>query len=91
MIRDEAEKLCERLRERFGGEGSEFTAEVAASDERVEFAAPGGARPHIIRYKIRVTAGEQEALVSLEDCESALDASTGRNAEALFREIAARS
>lgn len=71
MIRDDAERLCERLRERFGAEG--LTAEVVASEERIEFAAPGGARPRIIRYKIRVAAGGREATVEIDDCEELLD------------------
>lgn len=88
MIRDEAEKLCERLVERFGAEG--LTATVAASDERIEFAAPGGGRPHIIRYKIRIAAGEREALVEMDDAEELLESPADWDVNALFAEISGR-
>ena len=74
MIRDDAERLCVRLRERFGdGPPAGLTAEVIASEERIEFAAPGGARPRIIRYKIRVAAGDPEVTVGIDVCEELLE------------------
>jgi len=93
MIRDDAERLCVRLRERFGGEPpSGLSAEVKASDSRVEFAPPGGARPHIIRYQILLAAGEREAVLGLDDVESLLDAAgPDWDVERLFAEITRRA
>lgn len=73
MIRDDAEKLAGRLQEAFGGPGAGITAASAPSDTRVEFAPPGGARPHIIRYRIRIADAYREAFLDLDDAESLLD------------------
>src|SRR5205807_10253748 len=50
MIRDEAEKLSARLQERLDqgtSGGSGVAAAVEVTSKRVEFAAPGGARPTV--------------------------------------------
>lgn len=93
MIRDDAERLCVRLRERFGdGPPAGLTAEVKASDSRVEFAPPGGARPHIIRYQIMLAAEGREAVLALDDVEALLDdAGPEWGLEQLFAEIERRA
>ena len=49
MIRDEAEKLSRLLTERFALQAPGVLAEVEAMSNRIEFAAPGGGRPTLVR------------------------------------------
>ena len=91
MIRDDAAKLAADLQERFGGPDAAVTAESAPSDTRVEFAAPGGARPHIIRYFIRIAGAGNEAFLPLDDAEALLaELAPGLTAEAILAAVAAR-
>lgn len=73
MIRDEAEKLCGALQGCFGGPGAEVVAAVEPQSTRIEFTAPGGARPHIIRYKIRISGPGRVARLELAEAETLLD------------------
>lgn len=91
MIRDDAEKLAARLQEAFGGPAAGITATSAPSDTRVEFAPPGGARPHIIRYSIRIADASREAFLDLDDAESLLGGlADGWGPDQVLAEIAAR-
>ena len=91
MIRDDAENLAARLQEAFGGPGAGITATSAPSDTRVEFAPPGGARPHIIRYSIRIADATREAFLGLDDAESLLGGLVpGWDPERVLAEVAAR-
>ena len=73
MIRDEAERLAARLQDRFAPECPGFQAAAASSSTRIEFTAPGGARPHIVRYSIAVTLGDEAVRIDLEDAETLLE------------------
>src|SRR2546430_2843450 len=76
MIRDEAEKISTRLQERLGqgsSGGSGVTAAVEVTSKRVEFAAPGGARPTVVRYKITLTGGGRGSRLGLDEAEALLD------------------
>ena len=94
MIRDEAEKLSARLQERLaeGSSGaSGVTAAVEAQGKRIEFAAPGGARPMVIRYKITLTGGGLVARLGLDEAEALLDdIHPDWSADRLFEEIRSR-
>ena len=94
MIRDEAEKISTRLQERLGqgsSGGSGVTAAVEATSKRIEFAAPGGARPTVVRYKITLTGGGLVARLGLDEAEALLDdIEPDWSADRLFREIRSR-
>lgn len=93
MIRDEAEKLSAALQERFGAGGSGITTAVESQSTRVEFTAPGGARPHIIRYQIKVSGGGRVAHLDLDNAEALLSAvpavPAGEGPDRLFEQIVA--
>jgi hypothetical protein len=94
MIRDEAEKLSARLQERLdqGTSGSSgVAAAVEVTSKRVEFAAPGGARPTVVRYKITLTGGGLVARLGLDEAEALLDEiDPDWTADRLFEEIRSR-
>lgn len=90
MIRDDAEKLAASLQAALG-EASGVTATSSARDKRVEFAAPGGGRPHIIRYSIRIADGSRATHLTLDDAEDFLPVVVpGWGADAVFQALAAR-
>jgi hypothetical protein len=90
VIRDEAERLCRRLQERFGA-GASLACTVEPLSERIEFTAPGGARPHLIRYRIKVEGGGRCAHLGLDDAEQLLAVlPDGCSPDVVFGEIAGR-
>jgi len=87
VIRDEAEKLSLALQERLGSSG--LTCGVKPFAKEVEFNAPGGGRPRIVRYQIVVSGGGREAHLSLDEAEELLEAvGTDPPAEQVFAQIA---
>ena len=106
MIRDEAEKLARSLTERLAVQAPGVLAEVEAISNRIEFAAPGGGRPTLVRYRIRIrdqarvghlSLDEAQGLLDALDAPTALDASrvpdasgAGWGPDRVFEEIAAR-
>src|SRR2546429_2619985 len=94
MIRDEAEKISTRLQERLAhcsSGASGVTAAVEATSKRVEFAAPGGARPTVVRYKITLTGGGLVARLGLDEAEALMDENDpGWTAHPFFEEIRSR-
>ena len=91
MIRDEAEKLSTSLTERFALRAPGVLAEVEAISNRIEFAAPGGGRPTLVRYRIRIRDEARVGHLGLDEAKdllSALDAGWGP--DRIFEEIAAR-
>lgn len=100
MIRDEAEKLSTLLTERFALQAPGVVAEVEVISNRIEFAAPGGGRPTLVRYRIRIRdearvghlgLDEAQALLDALDASDASDASdAGWGSDRIFEEIAAR-
>ena len=71
MVRDEALKLSAALQERFGT-ASELTCAVKPIAKEIEFNAPGGGRPRIVRYQIVVSGAGREAHLSLDEAEELL-------------------
>jgi hypothetical protein len=93
VIRDDANKLSAMLQERFGGEDAEVSAAVVPQSTRIEFTAPGGARPHLIRYNIKVAGAGRVALLDLEEAEALLGSLPVDGAgipDRVFGEIASR-
>jgi hypothetical protein len=93
MIRDEAEKLSTRLQERLaeGACGAAVTAAVEADSKRIEFAAPGGGRPTVIRYHITLTGGDRVARLGLDQAEALLsDLDPRWDPDRLFEEVRSR-
>ncbi|MGH2718611.1 MAG: hypothetical protein ACRDJU_08540 [Actinomycetota bacterium] len=71
MIRDEAIKLSEALQERLGA-ASGLTCAVEPVTKEIEFNAPGGGRPRLVRYRIVVSGEGREAHLSLDEAEQLL-------------------
>ncbi len=103
MIRDEAEKLSTSLTERFALRAPGVLAEVEAISNRIEFAAPGGGRPTLVRYRIRIRDEARVGHLGLDEAEALLDAlgsldapdapdvpAAGWGPDRIFEEIAAR-
>ena len=91
MIRDEAEKLSTSLTERFALQAPGVLAEVEAMSNRVEFAAPGGGRPTLVRYRIRIRDEARVGHLGLDEAQGLLDAlDPGWGPERIFEEITAR-
>jgi hypothetical protein len=91
MIRDEAEKLSTSLTERFAQQASGVLAEVEALSNRVEFNAPGGGRPTLVRYKILIRDEARVCHLSLDEAEALLgDLDAGWGPDRIFEQIAAR-
>lgn len=64
-------KLSAALQERFGT-ASELTCAVKPIAKEIEFNAPGGGRPRIVRYQIVVSGAGREAQLSLDEAEELL-------------------
>ena len=94
MIRDEAEKLSTSLTERFALRAPGVLAEVEAISNRIEFAAPGGGRPTLVRYRIRIRDEARVGHLGLDEAQALLDAldapGPGWGPDRVFEEIAAR-
>jgi hypothetical protein len=91
VIRDEAEKLSTLLTERFALQAPGVLAEVEAISNRIEFAAPGGGRPTLVRYKILIRDEARACHLSLDDAEALLgDLDAAWGPDRIFEEIAAR-
>ena len=94
MIRDEAEKLSRLLTERFALQAPGVLAEVEAMSNRIEFAAPGGGRPTLVRYRIRIRDEARVGHLDLDEAQDLLDAldapGAGWGPDRIFEEIAAR-
>ena len=97
MIRDEAEKLSMLLTERFALQVPGLLAEVEAISNRIEFAAPGGGRPTLVRYRIRIRDEARVGHLGLDEAQALLDAldvpdapGPGWGPDRVFEEIAAR-
>jgi len=100
VIRDEAEKLSTLLTERFALQAPGVLAEVEAISARIEFAAPGGGRPTLVRYRIRIRDEARVGHLGLDEAQALLDALDVRDAadapdagwgpDRIFEEIAAR-
>lgn len=89
MIRDEAEKLSGALQEHLGSSSGLHCA-VRPVTKEVEFNAPGGGRPRLVRYQIVVSGGGREAQLSLDEAEELLGAvAADPPAEQVFAQIAA--
>lgn len=73
MIRDEAQKLVDRFQEAFSAAGCPVQAAVEPIHYQVEFHAPGGGRPRIFRYKIKLSGEASQCLLDLDDAEVLLD------------------
>jgi hypothetical protein len=69
MIRDDAQKLVDRFQEHFDAGDCGITASVAPQTHQIDFAAPGGGRPRIFRYKVRLTDGRRISLLDLDEAE----------------------
>ena len=90
MIRDEAEKLSTLLTERFAHQASGVLAEVEVLSNRIEFNAPGGGRPTLVRYKIRIRDEARVCHLGLDEAKALLDAlDAGWGPDRIFQEIAA--
>jgi hypothetical protein len=74
VIRDEAEKLARLLTERFALQAPGVLAEVEAISNRIEFAAPGGGRPTLVRYRIRIRDETRVGHLGLDEAQGLLDA-----------------
>jgi hypothetical protein len=91
MIRDDAEKLSTLLTERFVHQAPGVLAEVEALSNRIEFNAPGGGRPTLVRYKIRIRDEARVCHLGLDEAEALLDdLDEGWGPDRIFEEIAAR-
>jgi hypothetical protein len=97
MIRDEAEKLSALLTERFALQAPGVLVEVEALSSRIEFNAPGGGRPTLVRYKIRFRDDAHVGHLDLDDAQALLDdldtldpLDPGWGPDRIFEEIAAR-
>ena len=91
MIRDDAEKLSIWLTERFAHQAPGVLAEVEALSNRVEFNAPGGGRPTLVRYKIRIRDDARVGHLGLDEAEALLgDLDAAWGPDRIFEEIAAR-
>ena len=103
MIRDEAEKLSTSLTERFALRAPGVLAEVEAISNRIEFAAPGGGRPTLVRYRIRIRDQARVGHLGLDEAQALLDTlgslgapdapdvpAAGWGPDRIFEEIAAR-
>ena len=103
MIRDEAEKLSTSLTERFALRAPGVLAEVEAISNRIEFAAPGGGRPTLVRYRIRIRDEARVGHLGLDEAQALLDTlgslgapdapdvpAAGWGPDRIFEEIAAR-
>jgi hypothetical protein len=100
VIRDEAEKLSTLLTERLALRAPGVVAEVEAISNRIEFHAPGGARPTLVRYRIRIRdearvghlgLDEAQALLDTLDAPDGPDASgAGWGPDRVFEEVTAR-
>jgi hypothetical protein len=91
MIRDDAEKLSTLLTERCALQAPAVVAEVEALSSRIEFNAPGGGRPTLVRYKIRIRDEARVGHLDLDDAQALLgDLDEGWGPDRIFEEIAAR-
>jgi len=103
VIRDEAEKLSTSLTERFALRAPGVLAEVEAISNRIEFAAPGGGRPTLVRYRIRIRDKARVGHLGLDEAQALLDTlgslgapdapdvpAAGWGPDRIFEEIAAR-
>jgi len=103
VIRDEAEKLSTSLTERFALRAPGVLAEVEAISNRIEFAAPGGGRPTLVRYRIRIRDEARVGHLGLDEAQALLDTlgslgapdapdvpAAGWGPDRIFEEIAAR-
>jgi hypothetical protein len=94
VIRDEAEKLSTLLTERLALQAPGVLAEVEAISNRIEFAAPGGGRPTLVRYRIRIRDEARVGHLGLDEARALLDAldapDPGWGPDRIFEEIAAR-
>lgn len=81
-------KLSAALQERFGT-ASELTCAVKPMTKEIEFNAPGGGRPRIVRYQIVVSGAGREAQLSLDEAEELLGSlETDARPDAVFAAIA---
>jgi hypothetical protein len=91
VIRDEAEKLATLLTERLAHKAPGVLAEVEVLRNRIEFNAPGGGRPTLVRYKIRILDEARVGRLGLDEAQSLLDnLGAGWGPDRIFEEIAAR-
>jgi hypothetical protein len=94
VIRDEAEKLARLLTDRLALQAPGVRAEVEAISNRIEFAAPGGGRPTLVRYRIRIRDEARVGHLGLDEAQGLLDAlhasGAGWGPDRIFEEIAAR-
>jgi predicted ArsR family transcriptional regulator len=91
MIRDDAEKLSTLLTERCAHQAPGVLAEVEALSSRIEFNAPGGGRPTLVRYKIRFRDEARVGHLDLDEARALLDdLDAGWGPDRIFEEIAAR-
>lgn len=95
MIRDDTQKLVDRLQERFDAVGCAMTASVAPQAYQVDFAAPGGGRPRIFRYRVKLTDATRVSMLELDEAEALLEtvsgaAPQGWDAERVFAAVAAQ-
>jgi hypothetical protein len=91
MIRDDAEKLSTLLTERLAHQAPGVLAEVEALSNRIEFNAPGGGRPTLVRYKIRIRDEARVGHLGLDEAQALLDdLDPGWGPDRIFEEIAAR-
>jgi len=91
VIRDEAAKLSTLLTERFALQAPGVLAEVEALSSRVDFNAPGGGRPTLVRYRIRIRDEARVGHLGLDEAQALLDAlDAGWGPDRIFEEIAAR-
>src|SRR5207302_9901410 len=74
VIRAEAEKLSTWLTERLALQAPGVLAEVEAISNRIEFAAPGGGRPTLVRYRIRIRDEARVGHLGLDEAQALLDA-----------------
>ena len=94
MIRDEAAKLATLLTEHFALQAPGVLAEVEALGSRIEFNAPGGGRPTLFRYRIRIRDEARVCRLGLDEAQDLLDAldadDAGWGPDRIFEEITAR-
>ncbi|MCW3036854.1 MAG: hypothetical protein JWM17_2166 [Actinobacteria bacterium] len=91
MIRDDAEKLSTLLTERCAHQAAGVVAEVEALSSRIEFNAPGGGRPTLVRYKIRFRDEARVGHLDLDEARALLDdLDAGWGPDRIFEEITAR-
>src|SRR5215467_9665676 len=91
MLRDEAEKLSTLLGERLALQAPGVACEVEVKSSKLEFHAPGGGRPTLVRYKILFRDEARVGRLGLDEAQGLLDAlDAGWGPDRVFEEITAR-